>query len=323
MADKHWSQIQESGLIIGMKFMFMVYRHLGRWAFSLVLYPVISYFFIIRSEARHASMDYLRRVKELGHLPSSKPLWQISFSHFLHFGNNLLDKLAAWSGAFNYGNVRFHRREDFLQMVDRREGALVIVSHLGNLEVCRSLANISQRIQLNILVHTKHAEKFNHLMNEIGDNNYLNLMQVTEVTPATAMTLQEKLQAGEVVVIAGDRTPVSGGRQCTVDFLGSPAAFPQGPYILASVLRCPVYLMFCAKEKNGYEIFFESFANQIRLSRKSRDNDVRAWAQRFADRLAHYTLRYPLQWNNFYAFWAHNDSHSHSHAEKTNTGSTS
>ncbi|NIB44229.1 hypothetical protein HBA55_31810 [Pseudomaricurvus alkylphenolicus] len=304
MADRHWSQVQESGALLGMKVMFFVYRVLGRWAFGLLLYPVITYFFLARRQARSASMDYLNRVRQQGALPASTPLWQQSFSHFLHFGRNLLDKLAAWTGAFNYDNVRFHRRDDFLQMVDRQQGALVIVSHLGNLEVCRALADSSKRIRLNILVHTKHAEKFNRLMNDLDNDNHLNLLQVTDVSPATAMLLNDKLSAGEVVVIAGDRTPVNGGRQTDVDFLGAPAAFPQGPYILASVLRCPVYLMFCAKGEDGYEIFFEKFAERIRLSRNNRDADLRHWTTQFAQRLAHYTLRYPLQWNNFYPFWS-------------------
>ena len=70
------------------------------------------------------------------------------------------------------------------------------------------------------------------------------------------------------------------------------------------MLRCPVYLMFCVRGTGGYEIIFEAFAEKVRLSRKNREADLQIWAQRFADRLAHYTLRFPLQWNNFYDFWA-------------------
>ncbi len=299
----HWSQVQESGALLGLRFMFWVYRWLGRWAFSLCLYPVIAYFYLAKPSARQASKEYLRRVRQHGALPIDEPLNRQSFRHFLSFGRSLLDKLAAWTGAFNYHNVQFHQRDDFLRMVDEGRGALVIVSHLGNLEVCRALADESKRLRLNILVHTKHAENFNRLMNEVDKDNHLNLIQVTDVTPATAILLQEKLQQGEVVAIAGDRTPVNGGRETSVEFLGAPARFPEGPYILASVLRCPVYLMFCARGQQGYEIFFEQFADQIRLSRKQRQQELTSWAQRFADRLAEYTLRFPLQWNNFYPFW--------------------
>ena len=33
--------------------------------------------------------------------------------------------------------------------------------------------------------------------------------------------------------------PLHGGRSVTVDFLGHPAAFPQGPWLLAGLLKCP------------------------------------------------------------------------------------
>lgn len=304
MENKHWSQVQEAGAFWGLRFMFFVYRWLGRWAFTLLLYPVVLYFFSMHGAARRASYDYLGRVRGRGGIPAQGSIQLWSFRHFLQFGRGLLDKLAAWSGGFNYVNTQFHQADAFLEVVERGGGALLIVSHLGNLEVCRALANESRRVALNILVHTRHAEKFNRLMRSVDEKNQFNLIQVTEVSPATAMMLREKLDAGEVVVIAGDRTPVSGGRQCLANFLGQPAAFPQGPYILASVLRCPVFMMLCAQDNDGYHVFFEHITDRLRLGRSSREKDAAFWAQKYASILESYVLRFPLQWNNFYDFWA-------------------
>lgn len=300
---KHWSQVQESGALLGIRFMFFIHRWLGWWLLKLCAYPVILYFFLMKKPARHASYAYLEKIKCHGGLPKKANLRYWSLRHFFQFGRNLLDRLAAWSGAFNYDNVAFHQRDDFLQLMEKRTGALVIVSHLGNLEICRALLNTSQAVKLNILVYSDEAEKFNRLMKEIDEDRHINLIQVTEVTPATAIILREKLDAGEVIATSGDRTPPGGGRQTTATFLGTPARFPQGPYILASVLQCPVYLMFCVRNASGYQIFFESFASKIRLSRKSREADLETWVQKFADRLAFYALRFPLQWNNFYDYW--------------------
>jgi predicted LPLAT superfamily acyltransferase len=301
---KHWAQVQESGTLLGIRFMFFTYRWLGRWVFELLLYPVIGYFYISKKMARQASEEYLTRVRQHGALCNRESLRRQSFRHFLHFGRSLLDKLAAWTGAFRVDDVIFHNREDFVRMANSGSGALAIVSHLGNIEVCRALAEESRRVKLNVLVHTKHAENFNQVMNKLDKNNYINLIQVTELSPATAILLQEKLSAGEVVVIAGDRTPVNGGRQTAALFLGARAMFPEGPYILASVLQCPVYLMFCNRTERGYEMIFEAFADRIRLSRRQRQQDLDHWVQQYADRLTHYALRFPLQWSNFYPFWA-------------------
>ncbi len=301
--EKHWSQIQESGALLGLKFMFFIHRWIGWWALNICSYPVTLYFFITKKTARQASIFFLEQVKKHNGIPQDTKILFYSLKHFFQFSRNLLDRLAAWSGAFNYDNVAFHHRDDFVQLMEKRSGALVIVSHLGNLEICRALLNTSHAVKLNILVHSHEAEKFNRLMKGIDQKNHLNLIPVSEVSPATAILLQEKLDAGEVIATSGDRTPTEGGRNSQATFLGIPAPFPQGPYILASILRCPVYLMFCVRDRNGYQIFFEAFAEQIRLSRKSRDVEIALWVQKFADRLNYYTLRFPLQWNNFYNFW--------------------
>jgi len=74
-------------------------------------------------------------------------------------------------------------------------------------------------------------------MPPINDN------QSNSMSPATAMILSKRVAAGELSVIAGDRTPVNnGGRVSIVDFLGLQAALnPQGAvYISEFCLRCPV-----------------------------------------------------------------------------------
>ena len=61
------------------------------------------------------------------------------------------------------------------------------------------------------------------------------------------------------MVIVGDRTPPAqsgSARVAHVDFLGAPAPFAQGPFILASLLDCPVYLCFCLRQGQGYRIIF-------------------------------------------------------------------
>jgi predicted LPLAT superfamily acyltransferase len=305
MKNQHWSEINEATSVLGIRFLFFIFRVLGRGVFKVFLAPVIVYYFCFQGRARRASLDYLRRVREQGGLPAGASLRVQNIKHFYQFGIGLLDKLAAWSGGLTPGEVSYcERREDFLRVVQSGRGCLLIASHLGNMEVSRMMADTHRRVKLNILVHTKHAESFNRLLKEVDEASCLNLIQVTEVSPATAVMLDEKIKAGEVVVIAGDRTPVTGtGRQSEVDFLGARAILPQGPYILASILRCPVYLIFSVRDGNGYRIFIEPFAERIRLSRHDRDRQLNQWVQRFADRLADYTLQYPLQWFNFYDFW--------------------
>ena len=86
-------------------------------------------------------------------------------------------------------------------------------------------------------------------------------------------------------------------------FLGATAPFPVGPYILASLLQCPTYLMFSMRTEHTSEIHFQLFRESIRLPRQRRDEALAGLVAAYAGRLEHFCLRAPLQWFNFYDFW--------------------
>ncbi len=303
----HWATMEERGILWGMRFLLGVYLLLGRPFFRLFLYPVVGYYFIVNRRAREASMEYLRRLAAFSPELGIEPGWRTGYRHFLRYAECLLDKIVVWLGRFDMKSVVFPDREVFLDLLRSGRGALIITAHLGNLEVCRALADERRRLRLNILVHTKHAEKFNRLLQGVEHAPQMSLIQVTEMTPAVSIRLHEKIQAGEFVVLVGDRIPVSSdGRVVKVPFLGREADFPQGPYLLAHLLQCPVYTLFCFRGEDGrYRIRFQRFAEHIRLPRNPRERleNIRRHAVGFAGRLQRHCLEAPLEWFNFYPFW--------------------
>jgi predicted LPLAT superfamily acyltransferase len=62
--------------------------------------------------------------------------------------------------------------------------------------------------------------------------------------------------------------------------------------------------MFCLREGSGHTVHFEKFANTVLLPRYDRERALANLAARYARRLEHYCLQAPLQWYNFYDFWA-------------------
>lgn len=194
-------------------------------------------------------------------------------------------------------------------MLDQGKGAMLLAAHIGNLEICRALADLRGYIHLNILVHTKHAEKFNRLLGSVerGGAN-IELIQVSELNPAVAIRLQDKIQRGEFLVMVGDRIPLTGGRTVRARFLGEEADFPQGPYLLASLLQCPVYSLLSYPVGGRYHIHLDLFAPSVRVPHRQpqRDLMLRDLAQRFAARLEEHCRIVPLQWFNFYPFWSRN-----------------
>ena len=156
---------------------------------------------------------------------------------------------------------------------------------------------------MTILVHTAHARRFNRILARLDPSAAVQLLQVTEFSPAMAMLLADRVAAGEFVAIAADRVPVTGDRTCRADFLGAPAGFPAGPWLIASLLQCPVWAMSCLHDGEGYRARIDLLAGHVRLPRGGRQQALDACAQRFADWLAACLRQSPYDWFNFYDFW--------------------
>jgi len=300
----HWTEVEERGIIWGMHFLLKVYLLFGRKVLQVFLYPVVSYYWLISTKGRQASQQYLEKISTYQSDTAINGSLKCSYRHFISFANALIDKLAAWSGSLTLDDVEYNGREAVMHYLDQGQGVLILGSHLGNLEVCQVIAKLRRNVTINVLVHTKHTEKFNTLLNKYADSGRLNLIQVSNVNAATAMLLQDKIEAGELVIIAADRTPISEqGRVAQADFLGQTANFPQGPFILALLLKCPVFTLFCLKQQAKQVIYFEPFIDGLGVPRKQRTAAIQHYVEKFANRLQDYCVKEPLQWFNFYDFW--------------------
>ncbi len=301
----HWSRFSERGSLLGMRILFAIYRLLGRRTFSMLLYPVMGYFWLTAGPSRRASQEYLARVRrQLTRSGRAVPAGTTSFRHFLAFGESILDKIAVWAGALGPDQFRFADAAFARAARENRRGGVFIGSHLGNLELSRAMATEWDRMTINALVFTRHAVKFNQLLAEVNPGAAINLIQVDTLGPESLMQLQDHIAAGEFIGIVGDRTAVANEERVLIaDFMGEPAAFPEGPFVLASLLQCPVYLLFCMKVDGYHELHVEPFADPLEIPRGQRDAALQAAAQSYAARLEHFCLEAPLQWFNFYDYW--------------------
>ena len=51
-------------------------------------------------------------------------------------------------------------------------------------------------------------------------------------------------------------------------------------------------------------MFFEQFADSLKATRKKRAKHLKENMKKYVTRLEHYACSYPLQWYNFYNYWA-------------------
>jgi predicted LPLAT superfamily acyltransferase len=221
------------------------------------------------------------------------------------FAARALDAFSGWTGGVGSDAIEAADPESLARFTGDARGGLIIVSHLGNVDLSRALLDKATRARLVVLVHTQHAANYNRVLREFQPDAAMNTLQVTDIGPDTAIALKEQVDAGRWVVIAGDRIPVqSQGRVSRTPFLGAPAAFSHGPFVVAALMECPVWLLFCQRDGKRHRLHVEPFAERISLPRGRREEALSAYVARYAGRLEKHALADPFQWFNFFDFWA-------------------
>jgi predicted LPLAT superfamily acyltransferase len=292
-----WLSMRERGSVLGLRFLFFLTRALGRAATRAVLKPVVLYYLITHGAARRASRKYLARLYP-------RVTWRMIYRHFLNFAEVALDRTFLLQGELQHyetvSRLGFHHLQ---RLTAEKRGALLLGAHLGSVDAMRVLAEASA-VRVNVLVYTGNARKFNGLLRSLHSDLAGRVIEIEPGEVASLLRVKELIDAGELVALLGDRIGVN-ERTTVVDFLGSPARLPSGPYLLAAVLGCPVYLTLgLYTSPRLYEFFCEPFIEEpIVLSRENRSESLKILAQRYAARLEHYCRMSPMNWFNFFDFW--------------------
>jgi predicted LPLAT superfamily acyltransferase len=296
MTTRHWASMGESTFVAGIWLLFGVHRLLGRTVFRALLWPVVLAYWAARPSLRAHSLGYLRRLQ-----PDAG--WREGLAHVRLFAETLLDKLLAMAGRYPLDRVQERGAEAVRRQALAGRGGVLVTAHTGCLELCQAIAETRPDFKVNVLVHTRHAESFNRILKRLHPQAGVDLIEVTDLDMALTLKLAAKVAAGEFVAIAGDRVPVRGSKTVRIPFLGGEADFPVGPYLIAGLLGCPLFLMLSLHEGMGYALEFELLADKVSLPRRAREAALAEQARRFADALAARLRRSPYDWFNFYAFW--------------------
>lgn len=299
----HWARLSERGLYWGLCFCSLLYRLLGHRLSHAAIAPIVLFFYLTGSEQRRTSREFLARAFAARGEARQPGFWD-GFRHFFSFAGRALDSLAAWSGNLSPDRMDGNGVDSLQQAMNDPRGAVIVVSHVGNIEVSRALIDPAVRRRLLVLVHTHHAANYNRVLRDINPETALNTFQVTDLDAATAVLLKERVDRGDWIVIAGDRVPVSGNRVSIVPFMRHPAPFPQGPYILAAVMDCPLYTLFCRRENGRFRLAGRRLAERVTLPRGQRKDALDRYVSAFAQALEEQALLDPYQWYNFFDFWA-------------------
>jgi len=302
--SRHWSSISETTTVTGIRILYFLYRLGGRFLFWISLWPVIVVYWATLPGMRRVSRRYLEHAHACGAIVSAPTVFT-TFHHFFRFADTLLDKLLSVGGRFKESALKVAGREALFE--DPR-GAVLVTAHMGCLELCQVIAEKKAVRRLHILTHTQMSRRFMRILTRLNPTIELSHIEVSSLTPATLVSLSEKIAAGDYLVIVGDRTPIGSDAVSRAQFMTEEAPFPNGFALLATLLQCPLWSMLCRRETEPgsaarYRVTFEKLWEPEPVSRKARAEHFARLTQRFANVLQKELTASPFDWFNFFDFW--------------------
>jgi predicted LPLAT superfamily acyltransferase len=295
VAAGEWLTVAERGSVFAIQLIVWIATALGRATARFFLRFVALYYVVFHPAGRRAARDYLERMFGRASL-------RMEYRQILRFAEVLLDRAFIVAGKEQYFTFTSNGHEHLDRLAAEGRGAILLGAHLGSFEAMRMRAD-REALRINVLGHFRNARMLNSVLEKLNPNANARVISIDDNNAHFVLDIRNRVRAGDMIGVLGDRIGLD-ARAARVQFLGADASFPTGPYMLASLLRCPIYLTFgLYRAPNHYDLYCEPFEEQVSLPRENREEALAAYAQRFASRLEHFARLAPDNWFNFFDFW--------------------
>jgi predicted LPLAT superfamily acyltransferase len=199
--------------------------------------------------------------------------------------------------------------EYLVDAVTKKEGGIILMSHVGNWEIAAHLLKIRGRdnpgMKLLLYLGRKHKDQIEHTQKESLVESGVKIIVGEENggSPADIVEGINFLKAGGLVSLTGDRIWRKDQRSIAVRFLGHEAFLPETPFIFAMLSGTPLYMFFAfrtGKQTYHFQILPPEYVHA--KDRKDRQEAIGKAAQAYADRLEEMVRRHPFEWYHFEPF---------------------
>jgi predicted LPLAT superfamily acyltransferase len=296
-SESDWLNQSERGQLWLIKISFRMAVLVGRRCMSPLVSLVALWYRVVDRSAVASSRDWLTRIH--GRPPG---FWEI-YRHLRTFSQATLDKVFFLTGRTEQlvvTNCGGHLLE---AQIATGQGALLLGSHLGSYDAMRSVG-MEMGLPVQVAGYFENASMINSLLKQLNPGLAEQVIHLGNDPVGVMARLQGHLQKGGLVAVAGDRIGLN-ERVVMANFMGESAPFAGGPFLLASIMRCPVFLV-CGiyTGPNRYDLICERFADRIELPRPDRERALAVFVQAYADRLESLARKAPNNWFNFFDFWS-------------------
>lgn len=296
MSASGWLERRERGALLLIWLTMRLATVCGRRAMRPLVFAIAGWYRLFDREAVASSRAWLRRVDPSGARSLSV------YRHLATFAEVTLDRVFLLTRRTR--GIEFTRTGDHLlrEQAATGRGAVLLGAHLGSY-AAMSAGGMDDGVPIKIVGYFENARRINGLLRRLDPEHDASVIHLGTDVVGTALRLQASVERGELIAILGDRVGLN-ERVVRARFLGEEAEFPAGPFLLASILRCPVYLVFgLYRRPDRYDLHCEPFAERLELPRAQREQHLAEVVQRYAARVEEHALREPYNWFNFFDFW--------------------
>ena len=233
--SKNWQDQKEKNSTFFLRALLICSTVLGRKGVTPILWIIALFYYLISPDARRASFDYLRRV-------GVNPVAFNIIKHFYTFARVSVDRIYILKGKTHIFDTDIIGGQSVIDEFSEGAG-LFFVSHVGSFEMLRILGEMSKQFDLYILLNIRHNAKALDIIRETNPEMASKIIDAGLPGAQLAITIQQKIAEGAYVGIMVDRK-LQDDRTVDIEFLNGEAKVPTTPWVLASVLKVPIYSCF-------------------------------------------------------------------------------
>lgn len=224
-----------------------------------------------------------------------KSFWLTYINHCM-FSQVVIDRFAMYAG--KKFDVEIDGHEHYARLCDREEGFILLSSHIGNYEIAGYSLMAADK-PFNALVFDGEKESVMNNRNKMFAETNIHMIPVTD-DMSHLFEINKVLLKGETVSLPADRI-FGSKKSISKVFLGAAAAFPLGPFSIATMRGLEVLAINVMKVSlKSYKIYVTPLSYDKKASRKEQMEEL---SERYVRELERIVRMYPTQWYNFYEFW--------------------
>lgn len=285
---------KSKGTPLGYRIFVATLKHLGLTPAYALLHLVAFYYLIFSFKSSRISYRFFR--ERLAYSPGKSV--RFVYRNYVRFGESIIDKIAVLSGIPTRLSFNFDDEYLLHDMISRGRGGLLLSAHIGNWEVAGNLLR-RLKTKINIVLFDGEDEAIRKYISGVTGDWQVGVI-VLKDDLSHIYAISEALRNNELICMHADRF-LEGNKTISTRFLGSPARFPIGPFVLAMTFKVPVTFVFAMKQTRlKYYLYASPLIDDFSGERTMLMQNM---AAQFAADMEEKVLAYPDQWYNFYDFW--------------------